>query len=196
MSAMVVDITAEKQADRERERLLARERRAADRLARLQRVTAALTGALSVTDVAEVLVREATAAVDIPRGWVAFLSADGGVLEWRASVGYDDAAREQFGRVAVGALSPGPDAMRDGRPRYFSTAEEQARAYPGHAEAYREAGNEARRRDPDPLEPRSAGDDRTLKPEAAPVRGRRPSAAGDDLTALRAGAGARRALRA
>ncbi len=143
VSAMVVDITAEKQADRDREQLLERERRAADRVARLQRVTAALTGALSVTDVAEVLVREATAAVDIPRGCVAFLSADGGVLEWRASIGYDDSAREQFGRVAVDALSPGPDAMRDGRPRYFSTAEEQARLYPDHAEAYQEAGNEA-----------------------------------------------------
>lgn len=143
VSAMVVDITAEKQADQERERLLARERRAVDRLVRLQRVTAALTGALSVTDVAEVLVREATAAIDIPRGWVAFLSPDGGALEWRASVGYNDAERERFGRVALDAVSPGPEAMRDGRPRFFSTAEEQARAYPGHAEAYREAGNEA-----------------------------------------------------
>ena len=141
---MVVDITAEKQADRDRERLLARERRAADRVARLQRVTAALTGALSVTDVAEVLVREATAAVDIPRGWVAFLSAGrrpaGMARERRITTTPRGSSSDA---IAVDASSPGPDAMRDGRPRYFSTAEEQARAYPGHAEAYREAGNEA-----------------------------------------------------
>ena len=143
VSAMVVDITADKQADRERERLLARERRAADRVTRLQRVTAALTAALSVTDVAEVLVREATAAVEIPRGWVAFLTADGSRLEWQASVGYADAAREEYARVPLDAASPGPDAMRDGRPRYFSTAEEQAQAYPDLAKAHRDAGNQA-----------------------------------------------------
>lgn len=141
VSSMVVDITADKQADRERERLLARERRAADRVARLQRVTAALTGALSVTDVAEVMIREATAAVDMPKGWVALLTEGRTALEWQASVGFDDSARERYGRVAVTARSPGPDAVRTRQARYFSTPEEHARAYPEHHEAFRQAHN-------------------------------------------------------
>ena len=141
VSAMVVDITADKQAERERERLLARERRAADRVARLQRVTAALTGALSVTDVAEVMVREATAAVDMPKGWVALLTAGRTALEWQASIGFDESARERYGRVAVTARSPGPDAVRTRRARYFSTPEEHAREYPEHHESFRQADN-------------------------------------------------------
>ncbi len=143
ISAMIVDITADKEADRERERLLARERRAADRVARLQRVAAALTGALSVEDVAKVLVREATAAVDIPRGWIALRSADRTAIEWTASIGFDGVDVDHFDRVPIDARSPGPDAIRTRRARYFATAEEQAREYPELAGAFQAAGHEA-----------------------------------------------------
>ena len=149
VSAMVVDITADKQAERERERLLARERRAADRVARLQRVTAALTGALSVTDVAEVMVREATAAVDMPKGWVALLTAGRTALEWQASIGFDESARERYGRVAVTARSPGPDAVRTRRARYFSTPEEHAARIPGTPRVVPAGGQCLRCGDPD-----------------------------------------------
>jgi PAS domain S-box-containing protein len=143
VSTMVVDITADKEADRERDRLLARERRAADRMARLQRVAAALTAALSVEDVAKVLVREATAAVDIPRGWIALMSADRTTIEWTASIGFDGVDVGHFARVPLDAHSPGPDAIRNRQARYFSTAEAQARAYPHLAAAFRAAGHEA-----------------------------------------------------
>lgn len=143
ISAMVVDITAEKEADREREGLLERERRAADRVRRLQQVTAALTGALSVEDVAEVLVREATSAVGIPRGWIALVGSDRTQLRWAASVGLAEADIRPFVRMPLSAESPGPDAIRTRTARYFSTAAEQALEYPHLADVFRSAGHEA-----------------------------------------------------
>lgn len=143
VSAMVLDITAEKAAERERERLLIRERQAAERLARLQQVTAALTAALTVTDVANVLVRAATAAVGVPRGWVALVAAERATLEWMADVGHDELDVTSFAQLPLDARSPGPDAIRAGRPQYFASAEEHAEAYPDLAETFRAAGNAA-----------------------------------------------------
>jgi serine phosphatase RsbU (regulator of sigma subunit) len=58
-------------------------------------------------------------------------------------VGYSDAARERFAHLPADASLPGPDALRDGRPRFFRSAVELGERYPRLAAAYRDDGNEA-----------------------------------------------------
>lgn len=143
VSTMVTDITGAKAAEREREELLRRERRTAERVARLQRVTSALAGALGVSDVAGVLVREAAAAIGVSTGWVALLSPDRRALDCVASMGFPHGIAERYGRVSSSEHRPGNDALSTGRSLYFTSAQDVAQRYPEIAGLYAQAGNQA-----------------------------------------------------
>ena len=67
--------------------------RAAERIGRLQAVTAALSGAVTPAAVAEVLVGQGAAAVGADGGFVRLLTPDGRGLELEAAVGYVEAVR-------------------------------------------------------------------------------------------------------
>lgn len=142
VTALVSDVTDRRRDDLERERSVERERRAAERTTRLQWVTAALSSTLTAREVAEVLVREASAAVGADRAWVSLVSDDREDIEVAASLGFPPGTTERFGHLAAREARPGADALRDGQARFFASAREQAAAYPHLSRAYREAGNE------------------------------------------------------
>jgi serine phosphatase RsbU (regulator of sigma subunit) len=64
-------------------------------------------------------------------------------LEVAASVGYPEEAIASFRRVLIDAPFPGPESLRDGRSRWFESADDHEREYPELAPLYRKAGNEA-----------------------------------------------------
>src|SRR5919108_262768 len=95
--AIVIDLSARYAADRERELLLSREREArreaelaADRAARLQRVTAALSAASSADEVGDVVVEQAVEAFYAAPGALAF--PQGAEVAMRHDRGFEPAA--------------------------------------------------------------------------------------------------------
>lgn len=95
MMAIFLDLSARRAAEREREALLAREREArreaelaAGRIARLQRITAALSAAISADDVAQLVVEAAVEALGAAAGVVALREGD--ELAVRRQSGYED----------------------------------------------------------------------------------------------------------
>ncbi|HEX8272681.1 MAG TPA: GAF domain-containing protein [Longimicrobiaceae bacterium] len=110
--------------------------RAADRLARLQRVTAALAGAVSTERVARVLVEEGAQALGAIAGVVARLDEGGEALELVHTLGYPPRLTEHFRSFPVAASLPMSDAVRERRPVYVSSDEERRALYPELAAVY------------------------------------------------------------
>jgi PAS domain S-box-containing protein len=112
--ALVIDL-------RERELLLAREREArreaelaADRTARLQRVTAALSAAISADQVGTVVVDQAIAAFDAAAGALAF--RDGDDVAMSHDRGFEESAMAPYRRFPLAAHTPIGDVLRTGVP--------------------------------------------------------------------------------
>jgi PAS domain S-box-containing protein len=121
--ALVIDLSERHEAEREREQLLAREREArreaelaADRTARLQRVTSALSAASTAEQVGDVVVGQAVAAFDATAGAIALLDGDEVVM--RHDRGFDDAAMAPWRRfpLRVEVTTPVSDALISGEP--------------------------------------------------------------------------------
>ena len=100
------------------------------RLARLQRATAALSVAVTPQDVAKVILCESIDALDADGCSVFQLAADGGHLELLEQRGYPDTIERRFRVVALADRVPVADAAREGRPHFFETLEERAVDYP------------------------------------------------------------------
>jgi signal transduction histidine kinase len=92
-------------------RIAARER---ERVSRLQRVTAALSEALTPTLVADVAMREGVQALGAAGGGVAVLSEDGSTLELLAMTGFPRATWDGWGSFPVTASVPMAEAVRTG----------------------------------------------------------------------------------
>jgi PAS domain S-box-containing protein len=105
----------------EQEARLAAER-TADRIGRLQAVTAALSGAVTPAAVADVLASQGAAAVGADGGFVRLLSADGTRLELQAAVGYGEEFEQLYRSLPVTSPLPGPEVFRTGTERYFESA--------------------------------------------------------------------------
>ncbi|HEX2191290.1 MAG TPA: ATP-binding protein [Longimicrobiaceae bacterium] len=103
---------------------------AADRTARLQRVTAAFAEALTPARVAEVVVREGVEALNAAAGTLALLDEAGGELELVGAVGLRRTLVESWRRFSIHADVPLAEAVREGRPVLFTTREELAARYP------------------------------------------------------------------
>jgi PAS domain S-box-containing protein len=116
----------------ERELLLARRKaeHAADRIARLQTITAALAEALTSTQVAEVIAHQGVAALNAQAGLVAVVVDEGTSLEIVHAVGYPAdvlAARHRFSRDTPVPLA---DAVRAGEPILLESPHFGALFYP------------------------------------------------------------------
>lgn len=119
-----------------------RAERAAERIGRLQAVTAALSRAVTPAAVAEVFVREGAAAVGASGGFVRLLTPDGHELKLQATVGYRGRFRQSYERLPLASALPGAEVFRTGRERYFESAADAAAA-PEFAEEHAATGHEA-----------------------------------------------------
>ena len=133
--AVVIDLSERYAADREREQILAREREArreaelaADRSARLQRVTAALSAASSADEVGEVVVGQAVDDFYAAAGR-ARLPGSGDEVEMRYDRGFEETAMAAWRRFPLHIDAPVCDALRTGEPVYLETLDDWER-YP------------------------------------------------------------------
>jgi signal transduction histidine kinase/transcriptional regulator with GAF, ATPase, and Fis domain len=106
---------SEQQARRDAERTV-------ERMARLQAVTAALSEAVTPSAVADVFVRQGTAAVGASGGFVRLLTPDGRRLKLEATVGYSRQFRESYGSLPLTSPLPGAEVFRTSGERFFESA--------------------------------------------------------------------------
>lgn len=109
--------------------------RAADRTARLYTVTAALAEALTLTQVADVIVTQGIAALDAIAGSVRQVSPDGAALEALHVVGYPSDLAAQWRIIPLDAPVPMAEAARLARPILIESPAEVAEAWPQFSEA-------------------------------------------------------------
>ena len=132
--AIVIDLSERYAADRDRELMLAREREArreaelaADRTARLQRVTAALSAAGTADEVGEVVVGQTVDDFYAAAGALAFRVGD--EVQMRYDRGFEDTAMAAWRRYPLHLNAPVCDALRTGEPVYLETFDDWER-YP------------------------------------------------------------------
>ena len=107
-----VDVTEQVRARRDAER-------AADRLARLQRVGSALGSALTPQDVGDVVVTEGLVALGAAAGIVTVLEGDEGVVV--SAVGYPELLISRIRRFGLDAPIPLATAIREGEPLWLES---------------------------------------------------------------------------
>ncbi|XHX79794.1 MAG: GAF domain-containing protein [Stenomitos frigidus ULC029] len=116
---------------------------AADRTARLQTVTAALSESLTPIQVAEVIVEQSMAALEADAALMALLTQNGTVLKIVRSVGYEtppEAIQQEF---SIQAAVPLADAVRTGQPAWLESLAERLARYPHLAEQYKRHAHQA-----------------------------------------------------
>lgn len=120
---------------------------AAERVSRLQALTAALSQAVTPDEVMDTALREGTAALDIAAAAISLITPDGQWLEITRHLGYAEAVVAQHRRVPLGAVLPASDVARTGQPAWLGQPEDwlpryadfvalrtqQNRPYPGAA---------------------------------------------------------------
>jgi GAF domain-containing protein len=118
-AALAIDNATLHKSEQEARR---RAERGVERIGRLQTVTAALSGALTPTAVADVLVGQGAAAVGADGGFVRLLTADGRNLRLIATVGTSRHFAHSYGSLPV--TSPLLDAVvfRSGAEGWFESA--------------------------------------------------------------------------
>ena len=112
-----------------------------ERTARLQRVTAALSGALTPREVASVVVEQGVAALGGQAGVVVTLEAGGdpasapgcagGVLRLLRTIGYPAELIERWAEIPLTAPVPIAEAARTGAPIFLESTDAWAARYPG-----------------------------------------------------------------
>jgi len=117
----------------ERVRLVEAEHIARDRAESLQRVTAALAQARTLTDVGRIFSYELTEIVNADSAWVGLLSADGTTIEALSWSGYPEGAVDQWRRVPIDAGIAIAEAVRTSRPQWWTNREAIVAAYPTRA---------------------------------------------------------------
>jgi len=111
---------------------------AADRTARLQTVTAALSEVLSPQQVADVIIEQCLSAFAADAVLVATITPDQQALEIIQHQGYEPHSTdfETWQRFSMQAPVPMAEAARTGQPVWLESAEERARRYPHLADYY------------------------------------------------------------
>jgi signal transduction histidine kinase len=108
----------------------------ADRLARLQALTAALARARTLTEVADVIIDQALPALDAEVGVVAVLSEDGQSLRNIGFKGVSVATEEAWRDYPVDSPVPVAEAAKTRAPIIVTTIEERNRRYPVLAQVH------------------------------------------------------------
>jgi anti-anti-sigma factor len=121
-------------------RLFESERAARERTARLQTITAALSEALSPSDVATTILRVGMPAVGSHMGGVWQVSENGLALVPLAQEGYPDPEMEGWRHLPLSQPLPMTDALREGEVIYLPTVEEKIARWPHLEAAFRTAG--------------------------------------------------------
>jgi len=116
-------------------RLFDQARAAADRMSRLQSVTAALARAVTAEQVGEIVIREAVEALHASDGIFCLTSGDGAWLEIVRSVGLPDATVRDWRRFAVDGPFPLSEAIRTRSPIFLVNRAEVVARYPELREA-------------------------------------------------------------
>ena len=127
---VTVDVTERRRAEQVRERLSAIATAAADRTSRILRVTAALSPALRVVDIATTVLAEARLALGTSAGGVSLLDETGTRLRYQALEGYDTDVKAQWADVSLRTAAPGPEVLRTGEPLLVCSAEELLERFP------------------------------------------------------------------
>ena len=116
-------------------RLFDQARAAADRMSRLQSVTAALARAVTAEQVAEIVIREAVDALHATDGLFCLTSDDGAWLEIVRSVGLPDSTVRDWRRFPVDGPFPLSEAVRTREPVFLVSRAEVVARYPELREA-------------------------------------------------------------
>ena len=141
VGTIATDISPLRRAERERADLLAAERRAraaaermASRLARLQAVTARLTAAADVDEVARVVCDHGAAGLSAASGALMLVASDGQALEMVRQTGYPADVVADYQRFALDAPLPACDAVRTRAMVLLTDKEDRDRRYPALAD--------------------------------------------------------------
>ena len=115
--------------------LFAQARASADRMSRLQAVTAALARAVTAEQVAEIVIREAVEALGASEGILCLTSADGVWLEIVRSVGIPESTTRDWWRFPIDAPLPLSDVVRRGESMFLESRAQVVARYPELREA-------------------------------------------------------------
>jgi len=116
---------------------------AVSRTARLQRITAALSEAITPQQVADVVVNQGISALGANAGSVALLAEHGSYLKVVQATGYPQSVLEAWESFPVTAAVPLAETVRTGKPIFIASPEALAASYPHLAEALTVTGNRA-----------------------------------------------------
>jgi PAS domain S-box-containing protein len=125
-----VDISERKRVENERKQAEEAAARSADRTARLQNITAALSEALTSSDVATVIVEQALAALGACRGLVMLLNTTGEELELLGSIGHPPNALSMWQRFPITSAVPLAHVVQTQTPVFLQSLDEAIAAYP------------------------------------------------------------------
>lgn len=148
--AILRDLTTQREAEERALRLAGAEAaqreavRLASRLEKLQKLTATLSQARTVSEVAEVTVGRGLRVLEADRGALGILSDDGGEVEVLGTLGYPTFLVDRFRRIPMDAPIPPLDALRTGEPLWIRSPEEYRERYPeAFAEFHEQTGTKA-----------------------------------------------------
>jgi PAS domain S-box-containing protein len=113
---------------------------AAERLTRLQHITAALGAALAKEQVADTIVQEVKGAMNAPAAIVFLLSQEGAVLEQLTSAGYREETTAPWLRIPISTPVPITDCVTNGESLFVESPEEYAARYPHRADVAEREG--------------------------------------------------------
>jgi PAS domain S-box-containing protein len=136
----MLDITARKGVEAERERLLGAERAARERTERLQAVTAALVETVTVEDVAGRVVETVAATTNARAVSLALLSKDGTQFEVARIVGVPEEVAAKWRRYPADPGYMSTEAVRTGEPIFLRNVDELGERFPKIADTARERG--------------------------------------------------------
>jgi PAS domain S-box-containing protein len=132
---VVRDITERRQAETALHAARREAERAADRITRLQRVTAALARAVMPVEVFQAAVREGAAVLGAAAGGISVVSSDGAWLEVAHFQGAKHTRFNGGRRLPLDAATPDTDAARSGQAVWLESRDEWMARYPATASA-------------------------------------------------------------
>jgi PAS domain S-box-containing protein len=141
--AIFVDITEHRRAARERQRLLAAERLAAQRTARLQEVTGRLSRAVGPRDVAQVVVEQGVAALGAEAAVAVLVAPGSSDLQLAAQTGFDERDALDWRELQLSTPAPLAEAVRASRVVELPDPAVLRERYPERAEALERPGHRA-----------------------------------------------------
>ena len=142
MFGVAQNITESKRAEAGLQLARRQAEEAADRKARLQKVTAALSGELTPPQVAEVVINQGTSALDVVSSSVMQLVEDGQTLELMYSTSQESHIRP-YKRFPVSLRVPAADVVRSGETVWIESRQQYLARYPHLAEQINQWGQEA-----------------------------------------------------